>query len=40
MSRAAESHPSHEEVVEERTADFDEIEKLTELAIAAADIKK
>lgn len=40
MNRAVESHPSNEDITDEATADFDEIDKLTELAIAAADIKK
>lgn len=39
MSRSLES-PAPEEVEEEVASDFDEIDKLTDMAIAAADIKK
>lgn len=40
MSRAESATPLNEEVAEEKVQEFDEIDKLTELAIAASDIKK
>lgn len=40
MSRAESATPLQEEVNEETAQDFDEIDKLAELAIGAADIKK
>lgn len=40
MSRAESTTPVEEEANEELVQDFDEIDKLAELAVAAADIKK
>lgn len=40
MSRAESITPVNEEVAEEVPQDFDEIDKLAELAIGASDIKK
>lgn len=40
MSRAVEPSIEEEQVLEDDQPQFDEIDKLTELAIGAADIKK